>query len=392
MTKINRLLLLLLCICCSCRRQAGNDSPEAIVSIPINPAESSAITIDDIYTDCTYIRLETNPESLLKTVSSLRIYKNRIYIFDNRNEPSVFCFDMQGKFLFKIANHGQGPGETVHTRQFCIDEKNGLLWIADNFRKILKHDLDGRFIEEYRTDFAINDIACLPGLKDLLAIRFGHYENCNYEAGIYSLSGKQVLTHKDYATDFEKIVGGSTVMSEYRGNLVYASGFTDTLYYMDENGFHPQYAFDFGKYKMPEDIAEGKDNKKVFLEFNKSSNRYAGLIAQPIETDEYVTIWYSFGGEHRISIYSKEQKTVRTFDKIQTDSDEQFLPLFLKTYYEGCYYSAIYPANISGLIEDKVETSGYGVYHDPDALKSVLRMDDNPVIVFGKSNIHTLFE
>jgi hypothetical protein len=363
-----------------------------VVTIPINPAESRAITIDDIYTDCTYIQLETNSESLLNTVSSLRICKNRIYIFDNGNEPSVFCFDMQGKFLFKIANHGQGPGETVRIRQFCIDEENDLLWIADNFRKILKHDLDGRFIQEYRTDFAINDIACLRGSKDLLAIRFGHYENRNYEAGVYSLSGKQVLNHKDYATDFEKIVGGSTVMSEYRGNLVYASGFTDTLYYLDENGFHPQYAFDFGKYKMPEDITERKDNKNIVLELNKSSNHYAGLIAQPIETDEYVTLWYSFRGKHRISVYSKEHKAVRTFDKIQTGGDEHILPSFFKTYYDGCYYSVIYPGNISGLIEDKAETSGYGIYHDLDALKSILRIDDNPVIVFGKSNIHTLFE
>jgi hypothetical protein len=393
MMKTGKLIFVLLCLCCSCNRQGSNRVlPAGVVSIPVYPAESRTVTIDDIYAGCTFIRLETNPESLLSYVNTMRIYKNRIYLYDNGNKPAVFCFDMQGKFLFKIAGQGQGPGEAGYIAKFCIDGANDLLWIADNFRKILKYDLDGHFIQEYRTDFAINDIACLPGSKDLFAIRFGYYENHNYETGVYSLSGKQILTHRDYASTFERIVSGGAVMSEYRGNLVYASGFTDTLYYMDETGFYPQYAFDFGKYKMPEDIIRGKDNRNIVVELNNPANNYAGLIAQPIETDEYVTFNYSFGGEHRISIYSKEQKAVRTLDKILMDNEELFLPAFFMTCHEGCYYSAIYPENISGIMEAQTETSGYGVYGNFAALKSALKADDNPVIVFGKSNIHTLFQ
>jgi hypothetical protein len=363
-----------------------------VAIIPVNPAESKTATVDDIYSDCTYIQLETNSQSLLSDVSSLRVYKGRIYIFDNGNTSSIFCFDIQGKFLFKIANHGQGPGETTRIGQFGIDEKSDLIWIADNFQKILKHDLDGRFLQEYKTDFAINDIACLPGSQDLFAIRFGYYKDKHYEAGIYSLSNQQILTHKDYITDFERIVGGSAVMSEYRGNLVYASGFTDTLYYMDEKGFLPRYAFDLGKYKIPIDMVQGKDNRKFVVEFRDSSRNYAGLIAQPIETDEYVTFQYTFRGKRQLSIYSKELKTVRTLDKILVDNAEQRVSSFFETYHDGYYYSVIYPADISGISEDNVETSGYGVYNDLVSLKSALHADDNPVIVFGKSNIHTLFK
>jgi hypothetical protein len=360
--------------------------------ISVNPRESKAVTIDAIYGDHAYIQLETTPQSLLSGIGSLHVYKDRIYIFDNGNIPAIFCFDMQGKFLFKIANHGQGPGETERIAQFCIDETCDFIWIADNFQKILKHDLDGRFIQEYRTDCAIKDRACVPGSQDLLAIRFGYYEGKHYEAGIYSLSNQRVLTHKDYATDFERIVGGSTVMSEYRENLVYASGFTDTLYYMDEKGFHPRYAFDFGKYKIPIDMIQGKDNRKFVVEFRDPSRNYAGLIGQPIETDEYVTFLYSFRGENRLSIYSKESKTVRTLDKILVDNEEQNIASFFETYHDGYYYSVISPVDISGISEDNVEISGYGVYNDLVSLKSALHADDNPVIVFGKSNIHTLFE
>jgi hypothetical protein len=74
------------------------------------------------------------------------------------------------------------------------------------------------------------------------------------------------------------------------------------------------------------------------------------------------------------------------------DNDGQSTSSFFYTHRDGCYYSVIYPANISGISEDNVETSGYGVYNDLVSLKAALHADDNPVIVFGKSNIHTLFE
>ncbi|MDR1745975.1 MAG: 6-bladed beta-propeller [Tannerella sp.] len=395
MKKIYSWFFLTLCLYCGCKKQERDiTSLEKIESIAVNPMNSLTVTLNDLYSDCAFIKLETVSESLLSGVNSLYVFNNRIYIYNNRNGGGIYCFDMQGKYLYKIANIGQGPGETTFMMDFCIDESNDRMWIADNYMKILKYDLNGHFIQEYKTDFAIHNIEYLPGSDDLLVIRFGYYEDKNYEVGVYSLASKQLLNHKDYASKFEQIVGGSHTMFPYRNNLVYAFGFTNTVFYIDAKGIHPQYALDFGKCKVPENLLKEMDNKNLVVELNKPSNNYAGLISRCIETDEYITFHYSFRNENRISVYSKQSGVEKSLEKVMIDNQAQPVSDFLLTHTDSCYYSVIYPHNLLQTTAGKAEiesAANYGVYKNLDALRSVLKEDDNPVIVCGKSNLQALF-
>jgi hypothetical protein len=361
--------------------------------VVITPDKSITADINDLYYNCTFVQLETTPVSIIGALSSLAVYKDRFYTYDSHGGGAVHCFDKHGKFLFKIAKHGNGPGETMRITDFCIDERNNILWIADNYKKIQKYDMDGHLINEYRTDFALKNIVCVPESNDLLALRFGYYKDKNYQAGIYSLKNNQILIHNDYISDFERITS-ETSMSQYNNHIVYAFGFSDTLYHMDKNGFHPQYAFDFGEYKVIKKITDkfGNDNKKFVLDFMNPSKNYAGLITNILETDDFITFRYDFRGKNQLAVYSKTNNEIRNIKKITVNSKEYFVALFFRYYVNNIFYSVLQAESISENMSEQNTSGGYGIYSDFNELEAKIKADDNPIVVFGENNMQSLFK
>jgi len=94
-----------------------------------------------------YIPLETCPDGLLGRYGSPRFFKNGILISGTQ---ALYCFDLQGKFMYKISRIGKGPGEYQRISSYLIDEKRQRIEIMDQrSRKLLRFKLDdGTFIEE----------------------------------------------------------------------------------------------------------------------------------------------------------------------------------------------------------------------------------------------------
>ena len=377
-----------------CKQYKGNpDKEQAITTIYINPEINRKIGLDDLYSDYQFIRLETNTNALIGFVDKLEIFHDRIYIFNrSASGSSIFCFNNQGKFLYKIANHGQGPGETVFMMDFSINKNNNTLWIGDDARKILEYDLDGHFIKEYRTGFSINNIACIDSNDDLFAIRFGYYKDKNYGFAIYSLQNDRAIAHRMYASDFERICGGES-MSFCGKNLLYGFGFTDTLFQVTNQNFIPLYALDFGKHRIPKEMYSNKISKNFIAEINKPSNEYAGLITRAIENESYLKFMYSFCGKNQISVYSKSRKKIINISNVLIDDKENDISQFLIHNEGDTCFSIIYPHQLIDTYDEGAnQVELYGICKNVNQLKSELKPDDNPVVIVGKINYNLLFK
>ena len=151
-----------------------------------------------VYKNLSFIQLETNAESLLSFIDKVEIYKDRIYVFGHGaiGVRKVCCFDLQGKFLFNIDRRGNGPEEYLSLTDFVIDKKTQCLWLVDHAKKMLKFDLDGNFIEQYSTDFFINNISLMDD-ENKMAIRLGDYKDENYSFINYSYKDKKILYHQE---------------------------------------------------------------------------------------------------------------------------------------------------------------------------------------------------
>lgn len=102
------LLCYLVAVFTGCKKQTCKYDEHQFV-YPVNIDIRNNISVFDLFDSIEVIPLETQKESLIAW-GIPRIYKNQIYILENRLSI-VLCFDLNGKFLFRIDNTGRGPSE-----------------------------------------------------------------------------------------------------------------------------------------------------------------------------------------------------------------------------------------------------------------------------------------
>lgn len=73
--------------------------------------------------------------------------ENRIIVLDASVSKTVFVFNTEGKFLFKLGRHGKGPGEYVNPVSVASD-KNRIVIYDGSKLALIFYRLDGKFIKE----------------------------------------------------------------------------------------------------------------------------------------------------------------------------------------------------------------------------------------------------
>jgi len=110
------------------------------------------IYLSDVFKHVKTIILETNKDVLLGKVNSIQVYEDKIFILDKIVSKGLYLFNKNGKFIQRIGNIGEGPGEYVRPNDFTIDKKNKLIYVLDSYtQNILKYDLlTGKYVSDIR--------------------------------------------------------------------------------------------------------------------------------------------------------------------------------------------------------------------------------------------------
>lgn len=199
------------------------------------------ISILDIVDSINVVALETKNECLIGNISKLITYNNRYYIFDVRLQ-TIFCFDKEGLFLFKIAQRGRGPEEYTYLEDFNIDPYNHQLMLLVPYGEILYFDLDGCFISKVMlpsTTKAYNEIYALNS-DELFFISLSEYQATYYsrkkekilkeifpiEEPRYFTPTERTFSYND-SIYFNSILGKNEVMnmSDVNHKVVYSWNF-----------------------------------------------------------------------------------------------------------------------------------------------------------------------
>ena len=390
------IFFLILILLSGCSKQQKN-KVDVVPVIAVNfPNNQTKIHLNDIAKNVSFIRLETNGDCLIRGVSKLEIYDDRMFVFYSGLTGShLYCFDLQGKFLFKVGGIGQGPGEYRSLNDFAIDIENGCLWLVDDTKKILKYDLNGKFVEQYSTDFSIMNLCMIDASESLMAIRLGFNPDNNHSLLIYSLTDKKNHYQKESEIiNLTRVVVTNTFYKS-KERLIYAEPFNDTIFTVTKENIEPYYVIDFGKRKLPKDLFINPQPQNVIEQLTNPDNKYSGLAMNPKEISNVLFFDYYYSGKKIIAIYLRESKNVISINEF----------LFIGKAFEAskCYFHAkqdnqficFLPANL--LIEEitpvkKKQQLDYGSYSDITELLPNLREDDNPVMVIGELNIDTLIK
>jgi hypothetical protein len=127
----------------------GCSKDESITDLKIIniPQSDDNMTIEEVASEITSIKLETNDSSFLGTISDVKIYNNYLFILDDIQKLSVF--DLEGEFQTKLARIGDGPGEIDVIYSLCIDEVTGNIYISSGYR-LLVFSSSLQFVKEVK--------------------------------------------------------------------------------------------------------------------------------------------------------------------------------------------------------------------------------------------------
>src|SRR5665648_105250 len=135
------ILIILTLFTCSCGRKSTNETSNADSAIEIDllsEPESTVTKLSEIATNVEYIPLQTTESSLISSfVLKIVSIDNRIYIQNSGLGGEILCFDIDGKFLFKLDKTGRGPEEFLSITDFDVSSDNKILIILS----ILNHKL-----------------------------------------------------------------------------------------------------------------------------------------------------------------------------------------------------------------------------------------------------------
>lgn len=117
---------------------------------------SKEAKVSDIVKNYILIALETTEDNLILDPTVVKISQDKIFVLDRFSpSKSLYVFLKSGKYIGKIGNKGEGPGEYVMPHSFVINERDNRLFLRDMAtNKILVYDLSTfQFVEDYTLPF-----------------------------------------------------------------------------------------------------------------------------------------------------------------------------------------------------------------------------------------------
>ena len=135
--RIKLLSFLLIIIFCSCGGEStyktANTDSVLVIDLLSEP-ESKVTKLSEFAEDVEYIPLQTTDSSLIGgVVNKIVTTDNSIYILNNN---VILCFDIDGKFLFKLDKQGRGPEEYMYISDFDVSSDNKILTILSTRQEV----------------------------------------------------------------------------------------------------------------------------------------------------------------------------------------------------------------------------------------------------------------
>jgi hypothetical protein len=136
-----KLFIILMIVFCSCGRKSTTETGNAgsVIEIDLLSEPGSKVkNLSEIAENVEYIPLQTVHNSLIGSFKQKIVNRDtKVYILSGMD---ITCFDLDGKFLFRIEESGRGPEEYTFISDFDVSSDNKTLTIL-TFNKLLVYSI-----------------------------------------------------------------------------------------------------------------------------------------------------------------------------------------------------------------------------------------------------------
>ena len=370
MKKVVFIIITFFCIV-ACSSNKGQDN---LITIPIDPTSSQSVDWEQLFDTASMqvIPLETTDQSLLAWVDRV-IITDTLYSFSSDN--SIYTFNQNGKFLFKIAHQGRGPGEYLVLDDFYIDEDNHYYILDNNSFKIIEYSPKGEFVDEINT--GLFGLAFTKISNDLWAIYIGSSKSPSSHCRLnYFSKQERKIIH-----EFIEISDNELNWRHFKDNNNFIprdskNSLNDTIYQLTEKELIPCYRFECGKHQMPQKMLKDSYNDVTdFIETIKNHD-YVARITPVFLTNKEIMFGFQYQDNYLHSLYQCHATTIinhyRNFLGIPHFSISTRDAIFPSGYQNDYFYYLIDPA----FIPDKFKNAFCQAHN-----LSQLDENSNPILV-----------
>ena len=389
------ILAFVMCISCGSYNTATMYADADTISID-GATRCDSLIFSDFFKAPKVVLLETKPECVVQNIRSLEIYKEDIYILDDRANK-LYVFDGNGKFKRTISSPGRGHGEYMKLADFSIDRTKEVIYLLDEATdEILKFSLDdNKFLSSIKAvqngylTYSMQEI----GGKIYLN-RSSVSEKEKYELReIDERNGKQVgkfLKSDDYnyGWNFPLSLEHSNFYSKNSQSPKYIGLFSNLIMNVTADGVSAAYIVDSRKFVDKEEvlkmqkIAEGKLEKIDFSGIY--SQKRIHQISRFIESPSKVFFQYLEGDERNYLVYDKASGKTKTSSLFMDDyvSDKNMIPMDFCYSDERGVVALLKPCFMPHFIKYIINGGKMRTHLDNYSRLIKLNKDSNPVLFF----------
>ena len=389
------ILAFVMCISCGSYNTATMYADADTISID-GATRCDSLLFSDFFKAPKVVLLETKPECVVQNIRSLEIYKEDIYILDDRANK-LYVFDGNGKFKRTISSPGRGHGEYMKLADFSIDRTKEVIYLLDEATdEILKFRLDDyKFLSSIKAVQNGYLTYCMQEIGGKIYLnRSSVLEKEKYELReIDERNGKQVgkfLKSDDYnhGWNFPLSLEHSNFYSKNSQSPKYIGLFSNLIMNVTADGVSAAYIVDSRKFVnkdevlMMQRIAEGKLEKIDFSGIY--SQKRIHQISRFIESSSKVFFQYLEGDERNYLVYDKASGKTKTSSLFMNDyvSDKNMIPMDFCYSDEQGVVALLKPCFMPHFIKYIIDGGKMRTHLDNYSRLIKLNKDSNPVLFF----------
>lgn len=389
------ILVFVMCISCGSYNTATMYADADTISID-GATRCDSLIFSDFFKAPKVVLLETKPECVVQNIRSLEIYKEDIYILDDRANK-LYVFDGNGKFKRTISSPGRGHGEYMKLADFSIDRTKEVIYLLDEATdEILKFSLDDyKFLSSIKAvqngylTYSMQEIGGKIYLNRSSVLEKEKYELREID----ERNGKQVgkfLKSDDYNNgwNFPLSLEHSNFYSKNSQSPKYIGLFSNLIMNVTADGVSAAYIVDSRKFVnkdevlMMQRIAEGKLEKIDFSGIY--SQKRIHQISRFIESPSKVFFQYLEGDERNYLVYDKASGKTKTSSLFMDDyvSDKNMIPMDFCYSDERGVVALLKPCFMPHFIKYIINGGKMRTHLDNYSRLMKLNKDSNPVLFF----------
>lgn len=389
------ILAFVMCISCGSYNTATMYADADTISID-GATKCDSLIFSDFFKAPKVVLLETKPECVVQNIRSLEIYKEDIYILDDRANK-LYIFDGNGKFKRTISSPGRGHGEYMKLADFSFDRTKEIIYLLDEATdEILKFSLDDyKFLSSIKAVQNGYLTYCMQEIGGKIYLnRSSVSEKEKYELReIDERNGKQVgkfLKSDDYnhGWNFPLSLEHSNFYSKNSQSPKYIGLFSNLIMNVTADGVSAAYIVDSRKFVDKEEvlkmqkIAEGKLEKIDFSGIY--SQKRIHQISRFIESPSKVFFQYLEGDERNYLVYDKASGKTKTSSLFMDNyvSDKNMIPMDFCYSDERGVVALLKPCFMPHFIKYIINGGKMRTHLDNYSRLIKLNKDSNPVLFF----------